>query len=150
MANLRASWEVDIDAPLDRVYAVAADVPNSPVWQPSLTSVTTLETDDQGRATLVDTEADAKVKTTKQRLRFSYQEPDGMSWVQEKGDLNSLDGSWEFTELPDGRTHAVYALEADPGRMLGMLLRGPAEGKVKEFLTKGAAEGLKRQVESGS
>jgi uncharacterized membrane protein len=150
MANLQASWEVDIDAPLDRVYAVAADVPNSPAWQPSLTSVTTLETDDEGRATLVDTEADAKVKTTKQRLRFSYQEPNGMSWVQEKGDLNSLDGSWEFTELPDGRTHAVYALEADPGRMLGMLLRGPAEGKVKEFLTKGAAEGLKRQVESGS
>ena len=150
MANLQASWEVDIDAPLDRVYAVAADVPNSPDWQPSLTSVTTLETDDEGRATLVDTEADAKVKTTKQRLRFSYDEPTGMSWVQEKGDLNSLDGSWEFTELDDGRTHAVYALEADPGRMLGMLLRGPAEGKVKEFLTKGAAEGLKRQVEAGS
>lgn len=150
MANLEASWTVDIDAPLDRVFAVAADVPNSPDWQPSLKKVETLETDDEGRATLVDTEADAKVKTTKQRLRFSYAEPSGMSWVQEKGDLNSLEGSWEFTELPDGRTHAVYALQADPGRMLGMLLRGPAEGKVKEFLTKGAAEGLKQQVESES
>ena len=148
MANLEASWTVDIDAPRDRVFAVAADVPSSPDWQPSLKTVETLETDDEGRATLVDTEADAKVKTTKQRLRFSYEEPSGMSWVQEKGDLNSLEGSWEFTELPDGGTHAVYALQADPGRMLGMLLRGPAEGKVKEFLTKGAAEGLKQQVES--
>ena len=36
----------------------------------------------------------------------------------------------------------------DPGRMLGMLLRGPVEGKVKEFLTKGAAEGLKEYCES--
>ncbi len=31
--------------------------------------------------------------------------------------------------------------------MLGMLLRGPVEGKVKEFLTKGAAEGLKEFCE---
>ena len=29
-----------------------------------------------------------------------------------------------------------------------MLLRGPVEGKVKEFLTKGAAEGLKEFCES--
>jgi hypothetical protein len=33
--------------------------------------------------------------------------------------------------------------------MLGLLLRGPVEGKVKEFLTKGAAEGLKEHVEAG-
>ena len=71
-----------------------------------------------------------------------------MTWVQEKGDLKALDGSWEFTELDGGRTKATFSIEADPGRMLGMLLRGPAEGKVKEFLTKGAAEGLKQQVES--
>ena len=149
MANLQASWEVDIDAPLDRVYAVAADVPNSPDWQPSLTSVTTLETDDEGRATLVDTEADAKVRTTKQRLRFSYDEPSGMSWDQEKGDVKSLHGTWEFIELGPERTKATYELKVDPGRMLGMLLRGPVEGKVKECLTKGAAEGLKKAVEAG-
>jgi hypothetical protein len=31
--------------------------------------------------------------------------------------------------------------------MLGMLLRGPVEGKVKEMLTKSAAEGLKEAAE---
>ena len=34
--------------------------------------------------------------------------------------------------------------------MLGLLLRGPVEGKVKEFLTKGAAEGLKKHIEGGA
>jgi uncharacterized membrane protein len=149
MGELHASWKVEIEAPRERVFAVAADVPNSPDWQPSLQSVTTLETDAEGRATLVDTEADAKVRTTKQRLRFSYDEPAGMSWEQEKGDVKSLHGSWTFTELAPDRTEAVYELRADPGRVLGMLLRGPVEGKVKEFLTKGAAEGLKRAVEAG-
>jgi len=149
MGELHASWKVEIEAPIERVFAVAADVPNSPRWQPSLQKVTTLETDAEGRATLVDTEADAKVRTTKQRLRFSYDEPSGMSWEQEKGDVKSLHGSWAFTELGPERTEAVYELRADPGRMLGMLLRGPVEGKVKEFLTKGAAEGLKQDVEAG-
>lgn len=148
MGELEASWSAEIDAPIADVYAIAADVPNSPDWQPSLQRVTVVETDDQGRATVVDTEADAKVRTTKQRLRFSYDEPAGMSWEQEKGDVKSLHGSWTFTELGPDRTRAVYELRVDPGRVLGMMLRGPVEGRVKEHLTKGAAEGLKQAAES--
>ena len=148
MGELQASWTVEIDAPMERVWEVAADVPNSPEWQPSLETVETVETDSEGRATLVNTEADAVVRKTKQRLRFSYDEPAGMSWEQEKGDVKSLHGSWTFTELGADRTKAVYELRIDPGRMLGMLVRGPVEGKVKEHLTKGAAEGLKQHVES--
>ena len=82
-------------------------------------------------------------------LRFSYDEPNGLSWTQEKGEVKSLDGRWELTDLDGGRTKAAYILDFDPGRMLGMLLRGPVEGKVKDFLTKGAAEGLKQHVEAG-
>lgn len=150
MGNLKASWTVEIDAPRERVWEVAADVPNSTDWQPALETVETLETDDQGRSTLVDTTSDAKVRKTSQRLRFSYDEPNGMTWVQEKGDVKSLDGSWVFTDLGGDRTKAVFSIEADPGMVIGMLLRGPVEGKVKTFLTKGAAEGLKQQIESGS
>lgn len=148
MGELQASWTVEIDAPMDRVWEVAANVPSSPEWQPSLETVTTIETDAEGRSTVVDTEADAVVRKTKQRLRFSYQEPSGMSWEQEEGDVKSLHGSWKFSDLGSGRTEAIYDLRIDPGRMLGMLVRGPVEGKVKEFLTKGAAEGLKEHVES--
>jgi len=148
MGLLEASYTVEIDAPRHEVWEVAADVPSSPVWQPALESVETVETDDEGRATLVDTTSDAVVKKTNQRLRFSYDEPAGMSWTQEQGDVKSLDGTWTFTELDGDRTEATFALEVDPGRMLGMLLRGPVEGRVKEFLTKGAAEGLKQHVEA--
>jgi hypothetical protein len=145
---IAASHTVEIEAELTAVWAVAADVPASPAWQPSLQSVETLETDADGRATLVETTADAKVKTTRQRLRFSYEEPETMRWEQEKGDVKSLEGSWAFVELASGLTRATYALAVDPGRVLGMLVRGPAQDKVKEFLTKGAAEGLKQHVES--
>jgi hypothetical protein len=149
MGVIEASHTVEIRAEIITVWEVAANVPASPAWQPSLQTVEPLETDDEGRATLVETTADAKVKTTRQRLRFSYDEPEGMRWEQEKGDVKSLIGSWAFVELESGLTRATYALAVDPGRALGMLVRGPARDKVKEYLTKGAAEGLKQHVESG-
>jgi ribosome-associated toxin RatA of RatAB toxin-antitoxin module len=148
VGTIRGSWTVEIDASLERVWTVAADVPASPVWQPALEEVETLETDEEGRATLVDTSSDAVVRKTKQQLRFSYGEPTEMSWVQIKGDVKSLEGSWEFVELAAERTRATFALAVDPGRVLGLLLRGPVEGRVKEFLTKGAAEGLKQHLET--
>ncbi len=149
MGHITASHTVQIEAPRDEVFAVIADVPTSDVWQPSLKSVEVLESDDQGRATLANLKADAMVKETTQRVRFSYDEPAGMTWTQEEGDVKSLDGSWVLTDLGEGKTEATFALDIDPGRMLGMLLRGPVEGKVKEFLTKGAAEGLKEHIEAG-
>jgi len=149
MGRISASHTVKIDAPLADVYAVAADVPGAVEWNPALDKVDVIETDDQGRATLVETEADVKVKKSKSILRFSYDEPNGLTWVQEKGDVKSVDGRWELSEIEPGRTRATYGLEVDPGRMLGMLLRGPVEGQVKEYLTKGAAEGLKRHLEDG-
>jgi len=81
-------------------------------------------------------------------LRFSYEPPTAIRWVQEKGDTKSLIGSWAFEDLGGGRTRATYALEADPGRMLGLLLRGPAEGKVRDFLVGNAADGLKEKAEA--
>ena len=88
------------------------------------------------------------MKTVRAILRFSYEEPTAIRWVQEEGDTKSLVGSWTFEDLGEGRTRATYALEADPGRMLGMLLRGPAESKVRDFLLGDAAEGLKQKAEA--
>lgn len=148
MGKLVAERTVEIDAPLERCYEIIADVPSTPEWQQSMISCEVLETDSQGRAALVEITSDAKVKHVKSRLRFTYDEPNGMTWVQEKGDMKSLDGRWELEDLGGGRTRATYGLEGDPGRMLGMLLRGPVEGKVKDFLTKDSAEGLKARAEA--
>ena len=138
---------VEIEAPLERCYAIAADVESSPEWQRSLHEVEVLERDAEQRPVLVETESDAKVKSVRARLRFTYEPTGHIRWVQEKGDTKSLEGSWRFEDLGEGRTRATYALAVDPGRMLGMLLRGPAEGKVRDFLLGGAAEGLKAHAE---
>jgi uncharacterized membrane protein len=147
MGNIKGDRTVEIEAPIERCYEIAADIENAPDWQGSLKDVEVLERDGERRALLVETESDAKVKRVRALLRFSYDPPTGIRWVQEKGDTKSLIGSWSFEDLGGGRTRATYALEADPGRMLGMLLRGPAEGKVRDFLVGNAAEGLKEKAE---
>jgi uncharacterized membrane protein len=147
MGIIKGDRSVEIDAPIERCYEIAADIGNAPDWQGSLKDVEILERDGERRALLVETESDAKVKTVRALLRFSYDPPTGIRWVQEKGDTKSLIGSWSFEDLGGGRTRATYALEADPGRMLGMLLRGPAEGKVRDFLVGNAADGLKEKAE---
>jgi uncharacterized membrane protein len=141
---------VEIDAPIQRCFDIAADIEGAPEWQGSLKDVDVLSKGPDGRAEVVETASDAKVKTVRARLRFSYTEPTRIEWTQEKGEVKSLRGWWDLEDLGGERTRATYALEVDPGRMLGMLLRGPIEGTVKDFLLGGAAEGLKREAESQS
>jgi len=150
MANIKGEKTVEIDAPIERCFAIAADIDNAPDWQGSLKDVEVLERDGDGRAELVETASDAKVKTVKARLRFSYEEPTRITWVQEKGETKSLNGWWDFEDLGEGRTRASYGLDVDPGRMLGMLLRGPVQDQVRNFLLGGAAEGLKKHAEAQS
>jgi len=138
-----------INAPILEVYAVAADVENSPKWQPEIKDVEVVERDKDGNQTRVITKSDAKVKTVTSELEFSYDEPNGLSWKQKKGDMKSVTGSWTLKDLGDGTTEATYEMTVDMGRTLGLIIRGPLvdvlrgqmvdtmPGKLKGFVEKG-------------
>ncbi|MEJ7891026.1 MAG: SRPBCC family protein [Solirubrobacteraceae bacterium] len=142
------SASAEIAAPLARCYELAADVDTIAEWQDGVVGVEVLERDGEGRALVAEIATDAKVRTVKSRVRFSYDEPNGLSWKQEKGELKSLEGSWSFAES-GGTTTATYALEIDPGMMLGMLVRGPVEGRVRELMVTARPGQLKRHAERG-
>jgi uncharacterized membrane protein len=147
MGVIRGERMVEIDAPIERCFAIAADIERAPSWQAALSDVDVLARDGDGRAESVDAEFDARVRAIRSRLRFSYDAPSRVEWDQERGDVKALHGWWQLDDLGDGRTRATYGLEVDPGRMLGLLLRGSMEGKVREFLLAGTAEGLKARAE---
>ena len=139
---------IEIGAPIDRCYAIAADIERAPEWQPALTDVEVLTRDSEGRAATADTAFDARVRALRVRLRFAYAPPSSITWDQERGDVKSLHGWWRFEDLGGGRTRATYGLDVDPGRVLGLLLRGPTEAKVRDYLLGGAVDGLKARAES--
>jgi carbon monoxide dehydrogenase subunit G len=147
MGVLAGTSSADIDAPIETVWKAVEDVEKAPDWQGGMKDLEVLEQDGQGRATLVETEADAKVTTIKTVVSFAYDGPTRLSWKQEKGDLKSMVGSWELEDLGDGRTRVTYALEGDTGRVLGMLVRGPVEDKLRDMLVSPRANELKAYVE---
>jgi uncharacterized protein YndB with AHSA1/START domain len=147
MAHLGGSASTDIDAPLEDVWSVVEDVMSAPDWQGGLDHMTALEHDADGRPTLVETENDIKVRRIKAHVRFSYEGPTRLSWSQEKGDMKSVVGAWELEDLGDGRTHATYTLDADPGRVLGIVIRGPVEAATRAIFVNGRPAELKRRVE---
>ncbi len=151
MADISGSHSLEIDAPVEVCFDIAADVERAPEWQGAMRSAEALEYDDEGRPTLVDTELDSGVTKNRMLLRFAYDEPHGMTWTRESGDLKSLEGSWRFEDLGDGRTHATYSLDIGLPRALALLrkgIKGPAEQKVRELLAHRPVEGLKQRAES--
>ena len=147
MGNIIGSSTAEIDAPIDRVWALVEDVERASEWQGGLKSLRALERDDQGRATLCESESDAKVRTIKSTVRFSYDAPTVLTWRQEKGELKSVDGSWKLEDLGSDRTRATYDLEVDLGRMLGMVIRGPLVDLLRGTLVSARADELKQAVE---
>jgi carbon monoxide dehydrogenase subunit G len=148
MASMGGSASAEIEAPLSEVWKVVEDVPTAPEWQGGVVAMSALERDAEGRATLVEIENDVKVRHVKTHVRFHYEPPAVLSWTQEKGDLRSVTGSWRLEDLGEGRTRATYTLDADPGRVLGMLIRGPVESAVRAMLVNARPGELKKRVES--
>jgi ribosome-associated toxin RatA of RatAB toxin-antitoxin module len=148
MANLTGSSTAEIEAPRDRVWAVVQDVESAPEWQGGLKAMHALERDGEGRATRCEAETDAKVRTVKSIVRFTYDGPDTLRWTQEKGDLKSVDGSWTLEDLGGDRTRATYSLDVDLGRTLSLIIRGPLVDALRHMLVASRAGELKKEIES--
>jgi hypothetical protein len=108
-----------------------------------------LERDDEGHAILCQAEADAKVRTIKSTVRYTYNAPTTLAWRQEKGELKSVDGRWELKDLGGSRTRATYSVEVDLGRMLSLVIRGPLVDLLRGMFVSARAGELKRAIESG-
>ncbi len=149
MGVLTGSSTAEVDAPLGQVWALVEDVERAPEWQGGLRGMRALERDDEGHAILCQAEADAKVRTIKSTVRFTYNGPTTLAWRQEKGELKSVDGRWELEDLGGNRTRATYSVEVDLGRVLSLVIRGRLVDLLGGMFVSGGAGELKRAIESG-
>jgi uncharacterized membrane protein len=133
VAPITGTSTEEIDAPIDRCWALIEDVPIAPQWQNGLERMDVVERDDEGRALVCDTVSDAKLRKVKSRVRFTYQAPTRLSWEQIEGDLNSIEGYWELEDLGGNRTRVTYGVSVDPGSV-GRLVRGPLERAARAIL----------------
>jgi ribosome-associated toxin RatA of RatAB toxin-antitoxin module len=147
---IRGEQSTEIDASPEAVFAIASDLERYPEWQNFLQRVSATERDAEGRATLVDAEADAKVTSLKLKLRATRDEPRRVAWRAEGGDVKALNGAFDLAEAGPGRTRATFGLEVDPGFKLGLLLKGPVADRLRDRVLSGMLDGLKRRAERGA
>jgi ribosome-associated toxin RatA of RatAB toxin-antitoxin module len=143
------SGERSVDVPADpsAVWDVLVDVGAYAQWQGTVREVKVLERDDEGRPALVESRNDAKVKTLRLVLRYAYEDGREISWRYEDGDVKDLHGSYVLEDL-GGSTRVTYALEVDPGRRLGLLLRGPVVDQIRDRILNGTLDELAGRVAS--
>lgn len=145
MTLLTGSSSADIDAPINRCWAVVEDVAAAPEWQTGLDGVTVVERDDAGRALVFDIVNDAKFTKVRARVRASYDPPRRLTFTRvESDDVDHIEASWELAELGPDRTRATYTLSVDPGPV-GMLAR-PLERALRPVVVGRRAEELARAV----
>jgi hypothetical protein len=148
---LEGSRSIEIAAPAARCFAIAADLDRVPEWHGAMTDVEVLERNAAGLASLVESKINVTIASVRVRLRFSYDEPTGLQWTREGGDLRLLDGWWRFQER-DGLTVATYGLEIGVSRRLLVLVRtvrGPLRDRLEALLADRPVEGLKARAERG-
>jgi hypothetical protein len=145
MTLLTGSSVAEIDAPIDRCWALVADVAGSPGWQNSLERVDVVERDDQGRALICDIVNDAKFTKVHARVRVAYEPPHRVTFSRvQSEDVDELEASWELERLGPEHTRATYSLAVDPGPV-GKLAR-PLERALRPIVVGRRAQELAQAV----
>jgi ribosome-associated toxin RatA of RatAB toxin-antitoxin module len=140
----------DVAAGAPAAYAVLADLERYPEWQEFFRSVSVRERDVEGRATLVEARADAKVTSLRLVLRCGYEPARRVTWRSEGGDVRSLTGAFDLEERGPGAARVTFRLEVDPGLRLGLLLRGPVADRVRDRVLDGMLADLRRRLDGSA
>jgi uncharacterized membrane protein len=134
---------LEIDAPPEALYDVAADIASYPEWATGVKEVEVLESTSEGRVERARFVLEGFVKEIEYVLRYTHDRPNVLSWVAEEDskDVRMLEGSYTFNVV-DGATEVVYALTVEPNFTIPGFLRRQAE---KQIVTT-ALRGLRKRV----
>lgn len=144
MGAKQAERQVDIAAEPRACFDAITAYESFPDWQRAVKDVEVRSRDRAGRGKAVSFEIDAKVRTVRYTLDYSYEPPHHVSWSYLEGDPKEVEGELVL-ERRDGGTLATYSLRIDPG----VWLPGPVVKLLTDQVMQGALDDLKRRVEDG-
>lgn len=142
----QAKEQIRIQASVDRCFETLVDFASYPEWAGDLKEVSVVETDAEGRATVVEFRAAAMGRSTTYQLRYDYSEaPNRLGWELVEGDLpRELDGAYVLIAADgDAATDVVYELAIDLVYPIPGFVKRRAEGRIM----KTALGELKARVE---
>lgn len=141
----QATERTTIDAPPEKVFAVALDIERYPEWARDVKEAVVAERDEAGRPLRVAFRAAAMGHSARYVLRYEYgDDPHCMGWVLEQGDIvRRLDGDYTFEPDEHGGTEVTYKLVVELAVPLPGFIKRRAESKIMTT----ALDELKRRCE---
>ncbi len=146
MGRTRAERQIDIEATPQECFDALIAYETFPEWQRAVKATDVLSRHRDGKAKEVEFEIDAKVKTIRYTLDYSYEEPHLISWRYLEGDVRDVDGELVLEDRGDGTTLATYALRLDPG----VWMPGRLANLLNEQVMQGVMDDLKQRVEGAA
>ncbi|WP_030263943.1 SRPBCC family protein [Streptomyces sp. NRRL B-24484] len=117
---------VEIDRPVDEVFAYLADGRHDPEFSPRVQRITKSPDGPTGVGTVFrSTVKDAGMKTAREFRITRLEAPRTVRWAEQSKNLITAEGGYDLEPLPDGRTR-VRIFNELAGHGLGKLLLGPA------------------------
>jgi ribosome-associated toxin RatA of RatAB toxin-antitoxin module len=146
----RVESSVEINGPIENVFALAKNVESFPEFMPDVKSITVLERSADGLRTVCEWVGIVKeFKTTIKWTEEDIWDDDAHTCVFSlmKGDYSKYSGKWKFTDL-GGRTRFDSEIEVEYDvPLVGALIKGLIARKMKENVD-GMLAAIKERVES--
>jgi hypothetical protein len=143
----QAREQTRIEASVEQCFATLVDFAAYPEWAGDLKEVHLVETDAEGRGTVVEFRAAAMGRSTTYQLKYDYSgAPSRLSWELVSGDLQrELDGAYVLEPAADdaSATEVAYELAVDLIIPIPGFVKRRAEGRI----IKTALSELKARVE---
>jgi uncharacterized membrane protein len=146
VASKHAERQIEIQAPPQECFDALLAYETFPDWQRAVKGIEVLTRHKDGKGKEVEFEIDAKVKTVRYTLDYSYEDPHLVTWRYVEGDVKDVDGELVLEDRGDGTTLATYALRIDPG----VWMPGRLADLLNEQVMQGVMDDLKRRVEGNS
>ncbi|MFB6634696.1 SRPBCC family protein [Streptomyces sp. NPDC056362] len=117
---------VEVDRPVEEVFAFLADGRNDPEFSPRVLEITKTPDGPTAAGTVFrSTVRDAGMKTSREFRVTSLDAPRAIRWSEQSKNLITAEGGYDLEALPGGRTR-VRIFNLLEGHGLGRLLLGPA------------------------
>lgn len=146
----KVSSSIEIDGPIEKVYALAKNIEDFPEFMQDVESVKVIERSDDGNRTV--SEWVGLVKEFKTKVRWTEEDiwdesARTCTFTLVKGDYSKYSGFWQFVDLGDKtRFDSDIEVEYDLP-LVGALIKGIIAKKMKDNVDN-MLSAIKNQVES--
>ncbi len=138
----------EVEASVAQCFTTITDFERYPDWFSTVNRTKVLSRHTSRLAKRVEFYVDMKIKTVRYVLEYEYDKPTGLTWKAVEGDIEAIEGSYDFEKLKPNLTQVTCRQAVAlgfwvPGPIRALIERQALRQSVLEF--KAAAEAAARE-----